>query len=80
MRNYINFLLSKSGEKFFNKEKKSSLDFECKDPDCPHCVYDENAPLVSDEEIYKASFTKESPIWHEGFIEGAKWMRSQYED
>jgi hypothetical protein len=25
---------------------------------------------ISDEEIYKESFKKESPIWHEGFVEG----------
>jgi ribosomal protein L32 len=39
MRNYINFLLSKTGEKFFTK-KESSFDFECKDPNCPHCLED----------------------------------------
>ena len=32
---------------------------------------------ISDEEIYKESFKKESPIWHEGFIAGAKWYREQ---
>jgi hypothetical protein len=42
--------------------------------------------LVSDEEIYNESnelhfyYKEESPIWHNGFIQGAKWMRSQYED
>jgi hypothetical protein len=32
---------------------------------------------ISDEEIYKESFKKESPIWHEGFMDGAKWYREQ---
>jgi len=32
---------------------------------------------ISDEEIYKESFKKESPIWHEGFIAGAKWYREK---
>ena len=32
---------------------------------------------ISDEEIYKVSFEKESIDWHDGFIEGAKWYREQ---
>ena len=32
---------------------------------------------ISDEEIYKASFEKESIDWHDGFIAGAKWYREQ---
>ncbi len=32
---------------------------------------------ISDEEIYQASFNKESVHWHDGFIEGAKWYREQ---
>jgi hypothetical protein len=82
MRNYINFLLSKTGEKFFNRKEKSSFDFICTDPNCPHCAYDENATLVSDEEIYRASENLADPniCKTDNWIEGAKWMRSQYED
>jgi hypothetical protein len=32
---------------------------------------------ISDDEIYKVSFEKESIDWHDGFIEGAKWYREQ---
>lgn len=32
---------------------------------------------ISDEEIYKASFTQPSPLWHQGFTDGAKWYREQ---
>ena len=32
---------------------------------------------ISDEEIYKVSFEKESIDWHDGFIAGAKWYREQ---
>jgi hypothetical protein len=32
---------------------------------------------ISDEEIYKGSFEKESIDWHNGFIAGAKWYREQ---
>jgi len=37
----------------------------------------QNEQQISDEEIYKASFTEPSFSWHEGFIEGAKWYREQ---
>ena len=26
------------------------------------------------EQMYKASFANESPLWHDGFMEGAKWQ------
>ena len=32
---------------------------------------------ISDEEIYKASFEKESIDWHDGFMACAKWYREQ---
>ncbi len=59
MRNYINFLLSKSGEKLFTK-KKSSFDFECKDPNCPHClediaqIEDDEKNLYTEEQVREA--------------------------
>jgi hypothetical protein len=40
MRNYINFLLSEEGEKLFTKKEESLFNFECKDPNCPHCLED----------------------------------------
>lgn len=56
MINYINFLLSKTGEKLFTK-KKSSFDFECKDPNCPHCLEDLRQ-MKEDEEIEKCHNVK----------------------
>lgn len=52
MRNYINFLLSKEGEKFFTKNEESLFDFECKNPNCPHCLEDIRQ-LKDDEEDEK---------------------------
>jgi hypothetical protein len=51
MRNYINFLLSKAGEKLFTK-KDSSFDFECKDVNCPHCLEDIRQIVEDEEEDY----------------------------
>jgi len=30
-----------------------------------------------EEEMYKASFANESPLWHDGFIAGVKWQKEQ---
>jgi hypothetical protein len=30
-----------------------------------------------EEEMYKASFENESPLWHDGFIKGAKWQQER---
>jgi hypothetical protein len=52
MTNYIKFLLSKSGEKFFTRTEQDDA-FQCKDPNCKHCLEDiaqmEEDSLTDDE-------------------------------
>jgi len=71
MRNYINFLLSKTGEKFFTK-KESSFDFECKDPNCPHCLEDiaqmEEDDLTDDEWLIREK--------HKQTLDFGEWLLS----
>ena len=43
---------------------------------CMDCIINTNK-VISDEEIYKSSFDNPSPIWHDGFLAGAKWYREQ---
>lgn len=70
-------------------QEESSFDFECKDPNCPHCSYNENEPFVTDEEIEKAAElflnthggSENRPItWgHMAFLAGCKFIREEYE-
>lgn len=60
-------------------------EFICNDPNCPHCAYNENAPLISDEEIVEMAW-KYNPVKkldnefiRAAYIAGAEWMREQYE-
>lgn len=62
----------------------SPTEFICDDPNCPHCSYDENAPLVTDEEIEEQAI-KYNINWkhsndYKAFKAGAQWVRDQYEN
>jgi hypothetical protein len=63
---------------FINKTLYNEGDYFIIVKTCSECGTPTSSQTeISDEEIYKASFEKESIDWHDGFIACAKWYKEQ---